>query len=215
MRMIIRIKILILLVLVSATKVFGQTIPDTVYVWTDTHPILETVTKYYVINGNREMVIHITNEKTDTTFYDELSQITEERFPGRIREIKIRALPIEEIDADMVFQYFEIGESIESVTKRLGKKELHVYDSGFQVAFFNKSMKKNEIFDFLFSDGKLVRFGRPSTNTLPTNDVWEAFELVEIEQNLKDLNAAVEKLKAKKTKKSNQKKRAKKAKRKH
>jgi len=202
--------IIILFLSFISFSLYGQeVIPDTILVRTEFGPMITDTTRHYVVHGSQEMVINISNEKKDSVFFNEISNDIRKLYDQQLELIKIRALPIDKIYADMVFDYFLIGETIENVTKKLGKKKIHVTYTGYQVAFYDKYSKKNEVFDFEFRGGKLWTIHRQSTNTLPTNDVWEAFELVEIEQNLKDLNAAVEKLKAKKTKKSNQKKRAK------
>ena len=174
---------------------YGQeNIPDTILIWTDKIPVLSTTTEHYVIKGTREMIIRISDEKRDTTFYEKMCEQTFMRYPERLRIISLRALPIEKIDADMALDYFSIGDSIEYVTKRLGNKKIHVYESGYKVPFYNKFSKKNEIIDLKFIDGKLCSISRPSTNTLPTNNLWTAFQLLKLEDSLKDLKSSIEKL---------------------
>ena len=86
-----------------------------------------------------------------------------------------------------IFTYFTIGETIEEVTRRLGKKKVHVGNRGYEVLFYNKFSKRNELFEFRFVDGKLSSISRPSTNTLPTNNVWMAFKLLEMKDVLESL----------------------------
>ena len=47
--------------------------------------------------------------------------------------------------------------------------------------------KKDEVFELCFINGKLSSIGRPSTNTLPTNNVWMAFQLLELKDILDNL----------------------------
>lgn len=158
---------------------------DTMLVWTTKTPLSEE--KHYVINGKREMRIYISDEKRDTTIFADICDYTMEKYKAELHRNKIRALPIEKIDADLVFTYFTIGESIEDVTRRLGKKTVHVGNRGYEVVFFNKFSKRNEVFELCFVNGKLSSISRPSTNTLPTNNVWMAFQLLELKDILDSL----------------------------
>lgn len=158
---------------------------DTMLVWTTKTPLSEE--KHYVINGKREMRIYISDGKRDTTIFADICDYTMEKYKMEVNNRKIRELPIEKIDADMVFTYFKIGESIEEVTLRLGKKKVHVSNRGYEVIFFNKFSKKDEVFELCFINGKLSSIGRPSTNTLPTNNVWMAFQLLELKDILDNL----------------------------
>ena len=186
---------------------YGQeSIPDTILVKTELGHMITDTTRYYVIHGSREMVIDISNEKKDTVFFDDISEEIRDCYQRQLELLEIRALPIEKVYADMVFDYFTIGESIESVTKRLGKKKIHVSGNCYQIAFYDKFSKKNEVFDLIFSDGKIWSIQRQSTNTLPTNDVWEAFELVQIEENLNNLENVCKALNKKKNSKKKRKK---------
>lgn len=158
---------------------------DTMLVWTTKTPFSEE--KHYVIDGIREMRIYISNEKKDTTIFADICDYTMEKYKAELNKRKIQELPIEKIDADLVFTYFTIGESIEDVTRRLGKKKVHVTNRGYEVIFFNKFYKRNEVFELCFFYGKLSSISRPSTNTLPTNNVWMAFQLLELKDILDNL----------------------------
>ena len=187
---------------------YGQEIiPDTILVRTELGPMIADTTRYYVVHGSKEMIIEISNGKKDTLFDNGISDDIKELYDRQLELIKIRNLPIEKIYANMVFDYFIIGETIESVTKRLGKKKINVNNTGYKVTFYDKFSKKNEVFDFEFRDGKLWTIHRQSTNTLPTNDVWEAFELVQIEENLNNLENVCKALNKKKNSKKKRKKR--------
>lgn len=158
---------------------------DTMLVWTTKTPFSEE--KHYVIDGKHEMRICISDEKRDTTIFADICDYTMEKYRAELNIRKIRELPIEKVDADLVFTYFEIGESIEAVTRRLGKKKVHVSNRGYEVVFFNKFSKRNEVFELCFINGKLSSISRPSTNTLPTNNVWMAFQLLELKDILDSL----------------------------
>ena len=158
---------------------------DTMLVWTTRTPLSEE--KHYVIDGKREMRIYISDGKRDTTIFADICDYTMEKYKTELSNRRIRELPIEKIDADLVFTYFTIGESIEDVTRRLGKKKVHVSNRGYEVVFFNKFSKKDEVFELCFINGKLSSIGRPSTNTLPTNNVWMAFQLLELKDILDNL----------------------------
>ena len=173
--------------------VFAQTdIPDTLLVRTDNDYL--SVTRYYVVGRTKEMVVYSTAEKQDTTFYDDLSKETEKAYLKELNLIKFRQLPISKVDADKVFYYFRIGEPIESVTKRLGNKKVHITPRGYEVPFYNSFRKEKELFEFTFMDGKLSSMSRASTNTLPTNDVWLAFNIMPFKNQMKNLELLINKL---------------------
>lgn len=131
---------------------------DTMLVWTTKTPLSEE--KHYVIDGKQEMRIYISDEKKDTTIFADICDYTMEKYKAELNSRKIRELPIEKIDADLVFTYFTIGESVEDVTRRLGKKKVHVSNRGYEVVFFNKFSKKNEVFELCFINGKLSSISR-------------------------------------------------------
>ena len=167
-------------------------IPDTLLVRTDKNDL--SVTRHYVVGRTKEMVVCSSAEKQDTTFYDDLCEETAKAYIKELETIKLRQLPISKIDADKVFYYFRIGESIESVTKRLGNKKVHITSRGYEVPFYNSFRKENEIFEFTFMDGKLSSMGRASTNTLPTNDVWLAFKIMPLKEQMNNLELLLKKL---------------------
>lgn len=156
---------------------------DTMLVRTDILPFV--VSKHYVIRGSREMVISVYKEKTDTVFYDEVSAYTLERYKHELYLNKLRSKPVSKIDADEVFEYFPLGAAFKDIVNRLGSKKIYITSIGFKVMFFNKFYKKNETFEFCFVDERLSSIRRPSTNTLPTNDIREAFQLLKFRNDLK------------------------------
>ena len=193
-------KIIITSILAAITIVsFAQNDLDTLLVRTDKNEI--SVTKYFVVNGCKEMIVHISNNKCDTTFYDDMSELTREAYIKELKLAKLRQKPISQIYADDVFNYFEIKDSITNVTKRLRNKKIHVTPRGYEVAFYNKFLKRNEIFEFTFFEGKLSSISRASINTLPTNDVWLAFQLMPLKEELNNLEIAIKKMRARMKKK--------------
>lgn len=173
--------------------IYAQTdVPDTLLVRTDKNDL--SVTRYYVVGRTKEMVVYSSAEKQDTTFYDDLCEETAKAYAKKLELMKLRQLPISKIDADKVFCYFRIGESIESVTKRLGNKKVHITPRGYEVPFYNSFKKRNEIIEFTFMDAKLSSISRASTNTLPTNDVWLAFNIMPLKEQMNNLELLIKKL---------------------
>lgn len=187
-------KYILLSLLLIPTVSLAQETSDTIHVATDMNA------KYYVIGGCHEMVVFQNREKSDTIFYDKLSPFTKEAYYKELKLIKLRQKPISKVDADEVFEYFPIRDSIVNVTKRLGSKRIHVTPRGYEVAFYNKWSKKNEIFEFCFIEGKLSSISRAATNTLPTNDVWTAFNLMPLKEEMQNLDLLIKKLRKMRTK---------------
>lgn len=146
-----------------------------------------TFSKFFVVDGKKEMRVDFNAEGTaiDTTMYSFISDYDKPLYEQALRELAIKAKPVEQINSDEAMDYFDIGSSIEQVAKQLGKKKVNVQPDRFRVAFYNPRMKKDEILDLEFRDGVLVCISRPSTNTLGTNDVWTAFQIIHFENELK------------------------------
>lgn len=146
-----------------------------------------TITKFFVVNGEKEMTITYEMDGTaiDTTMYSFISDYDKPLYQQALRELAIKAKPVEQLTSDEAMVYFEIGSSIEQVAQQLGKKKVNVQPDRFRVAFYNPLMKKDEILDLEFRDGVLFCISRPSTNTLGTNDVWTAFQIIHFENELK------------------------------
>ena len=179
--------------LLLAFNVKGQDqIPDTLLVRTVRNPITDQ--KHYVLKGTTEMIVYFGKEKNDTVYYSPLDSDILPDYERALRIYNLRLKPIKEIDADDVFDYFPLGTTPEEIIQMLGDKQVAISDNLLQVAFYNHWSKKNEIFSFLFKDGKLYGITRPSTNTLPTDDVWVAFQLLELQSNIQKLQQALERL---------------------
>ena len=177
---------LFLVILLNFLAGYAQEyISDTILVRTDITP--DVVSKHYVIRGTREMVIFIYKEKLDTVFYNSVSDYTMERYKHELYLNRLRNKPVSKIGADEVFDYFPLGATFTDVVNRLGNKKVYVTNTGFKVLFYNKFHKKNEVLEFRFEDEKLSSLSRPSTNTLPTNDIQEAFQLLKLRDDLKKI----------------------------
>lgn len=175
------------------SDIFAQIgINDTILVLTDKNDV--SITQHYVVNGSKEMVIYASKVKRDTTFYDNLCEETAAAYDRKLYLIKLRQLPVSKINANQVFSYFNIGDSIEEVTKRLGNKKIHITPKGYEVSFYNSFSKKHEVFEFTFWDGKLSSMSRAATNSLPTNDVWLAFNILPLKEDMNNLEALIKKL---------------------
>jgi hypothetical protein len=167
---------------------------------------------YYLIDGGNAIEVHMYNErlKYDTTFHfnkmspflmeqylEVLSECTEERNKQENeikRLVELRNKKVTEIDAREVFDYFK-GTDIVEFTKLMGNKKLAVTPCCYETTFYDKSEKKDVLFQFTFWDGKLASIKRESTNTMPTNDVWSAFMLLEAVDTYRNLEEVLKVLK--------------------
>ena len=165
---------------------------------------------YYLIEG-KSIEAHFRNDrhKYDTIFYfnkispflmgrydEELSVCLQERIKLEREDkrlVELRNKKVTAIDAREVFDYFPKGIDIVEFTRRMENKELAVTPCCYETTFYDKFEKKDILFQFTFSDtGKLSSIKRESTNTMPTNDVWTAFMLVETIDTFRDLGKALE-----------------------
>ncbi len=167
-------------------------IPDTLLVRTIKNPL--TNQKHFIIQGKTEMIVYYGSEKNDTTYLERWSDGIDMAYRSALRTYNIRLKPVDKLDADEVFDYFPMGITPEETIAMLGNKKISVTENLLQVAFYNHFSKKNEVFSFKFHEGKLYGITRPGTNTLPTNDVWTAFQLVELRSNMQKLKEVLDKL---------------------
>ena len=177
-------------------------IPDTLLISTDKGSIITS--RYNALNGQKLMRISYNNEieKSDTTVYDEMGEYYERYYKHEVYLLKLRNKPIEQINDREAFDYFAIGDSIQDFTRRLGNKKVHVSYTGYQLTFPDEITKKPQVIEFVFWDGVLTKIERiTKVNTLPTNDVWTAFQLMQIKESLNDLEQAVKLLRSKSKKK--------------
>lgn len=175
---------------------------DTLFLYSSKMTPYDTdISRYYIINSEKMMVV-CTEEQLhyiDTFYFDKMSEYLLEEYNKEVEKIqwlaKLKSKNISEIDAREVFDYFK-GTDIVEFTKRMGNKKLAVTPCCYETTFYDKFEKKDVLFQFTFSDnGKLSSIKRESTNTMPTNDVWTAFMLVETVETFRDLGKALEILK--------------------
>ena len=175
---------------------------DTLFLYSSKMTPYDTdISRYYIINSEKMMVV-CTEEQLhyiDTFYFDKMSEYLLEEYNKEVEKIqwlaKLKSKNVSEIDAREVFDYFK-GTDIVEFTKRMGNKELAVTPCCYETTFYDKFEKKDVLFQFTFSDnGKLSSIKRESTNTMPTNDVWTAFMLVETVETFRDLGKALEILK--------------------
>ncbi|MBS7377653.1 MAG: hypothetical protein KIG42_06630 [Paludibacteraceae bacterium] len=169
---------------------------DTLHISTDKRDGI-VFSRYYVINDSQFMIVHYNKEKNDTIMEDSIPEYYQEHYKREVRIRDIKKKDVSKIDADEVFDYF-FGLTEEELLQKLSNKMVAVdLDGSYQVAFFNKFSKKNEVFSFKIWDGKVSRISRPSTNTLPTNDVWTAFQIIQLKEYLGDMEALIQQLRKK------------------
>ena len=173
-------------------------VPDTVLIRTDRGNTITS--RFYVIKGKDLIRIdqYSNSEKCDTTFFEGLDEDDKRRYNHEVYLINLRSKPIEQINDREAFSYFEIGDSIQYFTSRLGSKKVHVSYTGYQLTFPDEFTKKPQVIEFCFYDGILKKIERiTSVNSLPTNDVWTAFQLIQIKESLNDLEKAIKLLRSK------------------
>lgn len=174
---------------------------DTLFLYSSKMSPYDTdISRYYIIDSQKMMVI-CTEEKLqyiDTFYFDKMSEYLLEEYNKEVEEMqrlaKLKSKNVSEIDAREVFDYFK-GTDIVEFTKLMGNKKLAVTPCCYETTFYDKSEKRDVLFQFTFWDGKLASIKRESTNTMPTNDVWSAFMLLEAVDTFRDLGKALEILK--------------------
>lgn len=175
---------------------------DTLFLYSSKMTPYDTdISRYYIINSEKMMVV-CTEEQLhyiDTFYFDKMSEYLQEEYNREVEKTqwlaKLKSKNVSEVDAREVFDYFK-GTDIVEFTKRMGNKKLAVTPCCYETTFYDKYEKKDVLFQFTFSDsGKLSSIKRESTNTMPTNDVWTAFMLVETVETFRDLGKALEILK--------------------
>lgn len=193
----------------SSSKVEATvSIPDTVLIRTDRGNVITS--RFYVVNGTNLMRIshNSETEKCDTTFFAGLDEDDRTRYNKEVYLIKLRSKPIEQINDREAFNYFQIGDSIEYFLSKLGSKKVRISYTGYQLSFPDEFSGKPQVIEYKFwDDGILHGIERiTEINTLPTNDVWTAFQLMQIKDSLNDLENAVKLLQSRQSTTSKSKK---------
>ncbi len=165
----------------------GYILPDT----------LKISDNKYGIKGKRVMKIVNFYGRCDTVYQDGLAQADLSEYNSAIKKAYYRSLPFENINDRNIFNCFYIGDSLQDFLSRLGTKKVHISDrGGYQITVPDALTKKPETFEFFFYDdkiSKIERITRPR-NTLPTNDIWTAFQLMQLKDELGDLEKATKRL---------------------
>ena len=76
--------------------------------------------------------------------------------------------------------------------RKLGSKKVHISYTGYQLSFPDEFSGKPQVIEYKFwDDGLLHGIERiTKNNTLPTNDVWTAFQLIHnSEDNTRNISA--------------------------
>ena len=175
---------------------------DTLFLYSSKVSPYDTyVRRYYIINSQKMMATCV-DEKLhyqDTFYFDKMPHFLLEDYNKEVAKaqklMNLRNKDISEIDAREVFDYFPRGTDMVDFTRKMGSKELAVTPCCYETTFYDKYEKKNVLFQFTFWDGRLASIKRESTNTMPTNDVWTAFMLLETVDTFRDLGKALEILK--------------------
>lgn len=175
---------------------------DTLFLYSSrVSPYDKYIRRYYIINSQKMMATCVDENLhyQDTFYFDKMPHFLLEDYHKEIakaqKQTKLLNKDISEIDAREVFDYFPRGTDIVEFTKRMGNKELAITPCCYETTFYDKFEKKNVLFQFTFWDGRLASIKRESTNTMPTNDVWTAFMLLETVDTFRDLGKALEILK--------------------
>ena len=144
-------------------------VPDTVLIRTDRGNTITS--RFYVIKGKDLIRIdqYSNSEKCDTTFFEGLDEDDKRRYNHEVYLINLRSKPIEQINDREAFSYFEIGDSIQYFTSRLGSKKVHVSYTGYQLTFPDEFTKKPQVIEFCFYDGILKKIERITSVKLIAN----------------------------------------------
>lgn len=169
---------------------------DTLHIATDKRDDV-VYSRYYVINDSKFMIVHYNAEKNDTLYEESIPEYYKEFYNREVYLRNLRRKDVTKIVADEVFDYFK-GLTEEDLLIKLSNKKVAVdIDGSYKAMFYNDKSKKNEVFSFRIWGEKVDRISRPSTNTLPTNDVWTAFQIIQLKEYLGDMEALILQLRKK------------------
>lgn len=169
---------------------------DTLHISTDKRDGI-VYSRYYVINDSKFMIVHYNAEKNDTIYEESIPEYYQEFYKREVYLRDLKRKDVSKVVADEVFDYFK-GLTEEELLVKLASKKVAVdIDGSYQAMFYNDKSKKNEVFSFRIWDGKVSRISRPSTNSLPTNDVWTAFQIIQLKEYLGDMEVLIQQLRKK------------------
>ena len=189
-------KKILLIIFLCMAPVITYAQEDTLHISTDKRNGI-VYSRYYVINDSQFMIVHYKAEKNDTIMEESIPEYYQEFYKREVylRDLKRKDVP--KVVADEVFDYFKGLTEEELLTKLSNKKVAVDLDGSYQAMFFNDKSKKNEVFSFKIWDRKVSRISRPSTNTLPTKDVWTAFQIIQLKEYLGDMEVLIQQLRKK------------------
>ena len=175
-------KKILLIIFLCMAPVITYAQEDTLHISTDKRDGI-VYSRYYVINDSQFMIVHYKAEKNDTIMEESIPEYYQEFYKREVYLRDLKRKDVSKVVADEVFDYF---------------KEVAVdLDGSYQAMFFNDKSKKNEVFSFKIWDRKVSRISRPSTNTLPTKDVWTAFQIIQLKEYLGDMEVLIQQLRKK------------------
>lgn len=187
---------LIVTTLLAFVPFAGFAQSDTLHISTDKRDGL-VYSRYYVIDDTKFMIVHYNSESNDTIIENSIPEYYQEFYKREVMLRNLKRKDVSMVVADEVFDYFK-GLTEEELLQKLSNKKVAVdIDGSYQALFYNDKSKRNEVFSFKIWDGKVSRISRPSTNTLPTNDVWMAFQIIELKEYLGNMKLLIEQLRKK------------------
>ena len=189
-------KKILLIIFLCMAPVITYAQEDTLHISTDKRDGI-VYSRYYVINDSQFMIVHYNNEKNDTIMEESIPEYYQEFYKREVYLRDLKRKDVSKVVADEVFDYFKGLTEEELLTKLSNKKVAVDLDGSYQAMFFNDKSKKNEVFSFKIWDRKVSRISRPSTNTLPTKDVWTAFQIIQLKEYLGDMEVLIQQLRKK------------------
>ena len=189
-------KKILLIIFLCMAPVITYAQEDTLHISTDKSDGI-VYSRYYVINDSQFMIVHYKAEKNDTIYEESIPEYYQEFYKREVYLRDLKRKDVSKVVADEVFDYFKGLTEEELLTKLSNKKVAVDLDGSYQAMFFNDKSKKNEVFSFKIWDRKVSRISRPSTNTLPTKDVWTAFQIIQLKEYLGDMEVLIQQLRKK------------------
>ena len=189
-------KKILLIIFLCMAPVITYAQEDTLHISTDKRDGI-VYSRYYVINDSQFMIVHYKSEKNDTIMEESIPEYYQEFYKREVYLRDLKRKDVSKVVADEVFDYFKGLTEEELLTKLSNKKVAVDLDGSYQAMFFNDKSKKNEVFSFKIWDRKVSRISRPSTNTLPTKDVWTAFQIIQLKEYLGDMEVLIQQLRKK------------------
>lgn len=167
---------------------------DTLLISTDKYDD-EIHSRFYVIDDTILMAVHYHDKNNDTVYIMPIPGDYQYKYERAVYLKNLRKKDVSNILADEVFDYFSNMTEQELLAKLSDKMVAIDMDGSYLASFYNDKTKKNEVFSFQIWNGRVGRMTRPSTNTLPTNNVWMAFQILEMKEYFGNVEELVRQLK--------------------